>query len=108
VASHQPLIVRPKNISDNAIPSDNAVAGAILLDLAILDGPSNGAGKGGAYYGCAVETLRLLSGAMARYPRAFGQALSALDSYLASTNEIIVLVPHFPTPAAGPMYNKIN
>ena len=28
---------------------------------------------------------------MARYPRAFGQALSALDAYLASTKEIVIV-----------------
>jgi uncharacterized protein YyaL (SSP411 family) len=28
---------------------------------------------------------------MARYPRAFGQALSALDAYLASTKETVIL-----------------
>lgn len=87
----QALIIRPKNITDNAIPSGNAVAASVLLDLAILDGPSDGAGKSGAYYGRAVETLRLLGGAMARYPRAFGQALSALDAYLASAKEIVII-----------------
>ena len=56
-----------------------------------MEGPSNGAGKSGAYYRRAVETLRLLGGAMARYPRAFGQALSALDTYLASAKEIVII-----------------
>ena len=28
---------------------------------------------------------------MARYPRAFGQALSALDAYLATTKEIVIV-----------------
>ncbi len=87
----QALIIRPKSITDSAIPSGNTVAAAVLLDLAILDGPSDGVGKSGVYYGRAVETLRLLGGAMARYPRAFGQALSALDAYLASTKEIVII-----------------
>jgi uncharacterized protein YyaL (SSP411 family) len=87
----QSLIIRPKNITENATPSGNAVAAAVLLDLAILDGPSDGTGKRDAYFGRAVETLRLLGGAMARYPRAFGQALSALDAYLATTQEIVII-----------------
>ena len=87
----QALIIRPKSITDNAIPSGNAVAAAVLLDLAILDGPVDGVGKREAYYRRAVETLRLSGGAMARHPRAFGQALSALDSYLASTKEIVIV-----------------
>jgi uncharacterized protein YyaL (SSP411 family) len=87
----QTLIIRPKSITDNAIPSGNAVATGVLLDLAILDGPSGGTGKRETYYGRAVETLRLLGGAMARYPRAFGQALSGLDAYLATTQEIVII-----------------
>ena len=87
----QSLIIWLKNITDNATPSGSAVAAAVLLDLAILEGPSDGAGKRVAYYRRAVETLGLLSGAMARYPRAFGQALSALDACLASTKEIVII-----------------
>jgi uncharacterized protein YyaL (SSP411 family) len=87
----QSLIIRPKNITDNAIPSGNAVAAAVLLDLAILEGPSTEVGNSGAYHSRAVETLRLLGGAMARYPRAFGQALSTLDAYLATTKEIVII-----------------
>jgi uncharacterized protein YyaL (SSP411 family) len=87
----QSLIIRPKNITDNATPSGNSVAAAVLLDLAILDGPADGTGKSEVYHHTAVETLRLLGGGMARYPRAFGQALSALDAYLASTKEIVII-----------------
>jgi uncharacterized protein YyaL (SSP411 family) len=87
----QPLIIQPKNITDNAIPSGNAVAATVLLDLAILDGPSTSSGRAETYHRRAVETLRLLGGAMARHPRAFSQALSALDVYLASTKEIVIV-----------------
>jgi uncharacterized protein YyaL (SSP411 family) len=87
----QALIVRPKGITDSAIPSGNAVAAAVLLDLAVLNGPTDGTGKSGSYYERAVETLRLLGGAMARHPSAFGQALSALDAYLATTKEIVII-----------------
>jgi uncharacterized protein YyaL (SSP411 family) len=87
----QALIIRPKSITDNAIPSGNAVAAAVLFDLAILAGPYDGAGKSEAYYRHAVGTLQLLGGAMARYPRAFGQALSALDAYRATTQEIVIV-----------------
>jgi uncharacterized protein YyaL (SSP411 family) len=87
----QSLIIRPKSITDNATPSGNAVAAAVLLDLATLHGPSGKAGTRKAYYDRAVETLRLLGGGMARYPRAFGQALTALDTYLASTKEIVII-----------------
>jgi len=42
-------------------------------------------------YRRAVETLRVLGGAMARNLRAFSQALSALDACLATTNEIVII-----------------
>jgi uncharacterized protein YyaL (SSP411 family) len=87
----QSLIIRPKNTTDSAIPSGNAVAASVLLQLSVLSGPSTDAGPGAAYDRHAVETLRLSSGAMARYPRAFGQALSALDVYLASTKEVVII-----------------
>jgi uncharacterized protein YyaL (SSP411 family) len=87
----QALIIRPKNITDNAIPSGNAVAASVLLQLSILVGPSGNAGQAEAYSRHAVDTLRLMSESMARYPRAFGQALSALDAYLASTKELVIV-----------------
>ena len=87
----QSLIIRPKNITDNAIPSGNAVAASVLLQLSVLSGPSTDSEPGATYHRHAVETLRLLGGAMARHPRAFGQALSALDAYLASTQEIVII-----------------
>jgi len=62
-----------------------------VLDLAILDGPSTSSGRAETYHRRAVDTLRLLGGAMARYPRAFGQALSTLDAYLATTKEIVII-----------------
>jgi uncharacterized protein YyaL (SSP411 family) len=85
------LIIRPKSITDNAIPSGNAVAASLLLQLSILAGPSDNGGRSDAYHRHAVETLQLLSGAMARYPRAFGHALSALDAYLATNQEIVII-----------------
>jgi uncharacterized protein YyaL (SSP411 family) len=87
----QALIIRRKGITDNAIPSGNAVAAGVLLDLAILDGPSTGSGRTETYHRHAVETLRLLGGAMARHSRAFGQALSALDATLAMTKEAVIV-----------------
>jgi uncharacterized protein YyaL (SSP411 family) len=87
----QALIIRPKNITDNATPSGNAVAASVLLQLSTLAGPPDKDGRSEAYYRHAVETLRLLSGSMARYPRAFGHALSALDAYLATTQEIVII-----------------
>jgi hypothetical protein len=87
----QALIIRPKNITDNAIPSGNAVAASVLLQLSILTGPSDDGGQAEVYYRHAVETLRLMSESMARYPRAFGQALSALDAYFGTTQEIVII-----------------
>ena len=54
-------------------------------------GPSGDGGQAVVYYRHAVETLRLLSASMVRYSRAFGQALSALDAYLATPKEIVII-----------------
>jgi len=87
----QSLIIRPKNITDNAIPSGNAVAASVLLQLSVMSGPPTDEGPGATYHRHAIETLRLLSGAIAQYPRAFGQALSALEAHLATTKEIVII-----------------
>jgi uncharacterized protein YyaL (SSP411 family) len=87
----QSLIIRPKSITDNAVPSGNAVAALTLLQLAVLAGPVLDGTGDEIYHRHAVETLRLLSGAMAHHPRAFGYALCALDAYLTTTQEIVIV-----------------
>jgi uncharacterized protein YyaL (SSP411 family) len=85
------LIIRPKSLTDNATPSGNAVAALVLLRLAAFAGPAEYNDQAAIYYRHAVETLKLLAGSMARYPRFFGYGLCALDAYLATPQEIVII-----------------
>ncbi len=69
------LVLRPKELYDNATPSGNSVAADVLLRLALFTGDA-------AYEHAGVSALRLIRDAMAGAPTGFGQALCALDLYL--------------------------
>src|SRR2546421_240516 len=58
---HEPLISRPKDLFDNAIPAGNSLAIDVLLRLAALTGE-------GRYAERAERTLRALSGVIPRAP----------------------------------------
>jgi uncharacterized protein YyaL (SSP411 family) len=84
--SHEELIVRTKDFFDNATPSGNSVAAEVLLTLAALTGNEN-------YQRTAVTLFRLLASYIKRYPSAFGRALGALDFYLSTPREIVIIGP---------------
>ena len=81
------LIMRPKDLTDDVLPSANAVAATVMLQLAALLGPP----VGETYRQRARETLQAMGEGPARYPRAFGQALCALDAYLSAPLEIAIV-----------------
>jgi len=82
--SHEQLIIRSKEFMDNATPSGNSIAVISLLRLGLLTGNDD-------YRRRATAVLRLIADQIRRYPSAFGFALSALDFYLASPLEIVVV-----------------
>lgn len=84
--SHEELIVRSKDYLDNATPSGTSVAADALLRLAVLTGNEEYSRK-------ATAIFRLLRDPLARYPSAFGRLLAALDFYLSSPNEIVIIGP---------------
>jgi len=81
---HEELIVRNKDLYDNATPSGNSVAADVLLRLAKLLGDEK-------YERFAVTVLRLVASQLKRYPQGFGRALSAMEFHLSSTKEIAVI-----------------
>jgi uncharacterized protein YyaL (SSP411 family) len=83
---HEALLTRPKSWDDNATPSGNSVFVDILLRLSHLTGKS-------AYQDAAATVLRHVSSLLERHPYSFGRALSALDFYLASPREIVIIGP---------------
>jgi uncharacterized protein YyaL (SSP411 family) len=78
------LVLRPKELYDNATPSGNSVAAEVLLRLALFTGDA-------AYERAGLSALRLIRDAMAGAPTGFGQALCALDLYLGPSKEIAII-----------------
>ena len=83
---HETLIVRPRDITDNAMPSGGSAATDVLLRLSVLtDEPS--------YSRTAAAALRSVQPYMARVPEGFGNWLGALDFHLSSPHEIAIVGP---------------
>ncbi len=80
---HEPLILRPRELQDNAVPSGNGMAAFVLLRLASLAAEPR-------YAEMARAMLGPMQPLMARYPLGFGQWLIALDYALASPVEVAV------------------
>ncbi len=78
------LVLRPKELYDNAVPSGNSVAAEVLLRLALLTGDAG-------YEAAGLSALRLVRDAMAGAPTGFGHALCALDLYVGPAREVAIV-----------------
>jgi uncharacterized protein YyaL (SSP411 family) len=78
------LVVRPRNLFDNAVPSGTSVAIDWLLRLAVVLGETR-------YEATALAALRPMADLMQRYPSGFGRYLSALDFHLGPVAEIALV-----------------
>ncbi len=78
------LVVRPKELYDNAVPSGNSSAADVLQRLAHLTGEE-------LYERAAESALRLVRDQMIGTPTGFGEALSALDLHLGPVREVAVV-----------------
>ncbi len=83
---HERLIVRPRNLFDNAVPCGSSVAIETLFRLAILTGESR-------YESAALKALRPMADLMTRYASGFGRFLCALDFHLGPGIEIALVSP---------------
>jgi len=81
---HEGLIVRPRDIQDNAPPSGNAMAATALLKLA-------GLAVEPRYVDLAEEALAGVQQFLGQYPLGFGQWLVALDYALSRPREIAIV-----------------
>jgi uncharacterized protein YyaL (SSP411 family) len=77
------LVVRQKDLVDNAVPATNSTAALALLRLAALTGESR-------YANHADRIFSLLAPVVGDQPIAFAQLLSGLDMRLAGATEIVV------------------
>ena len=78
------LVIRPKDLQDNAIPSGNALACEALLKLAAFT-------DNGVYRDLAERALKSVSEAAVRYPTAFARWLSAADIALENVKQVAIL-----------------
>jgi uncharacterized protein YyaL (SSP411 family) len=81
---HEELIVRPRDLSDNATPAGSSMATDVLLRLAVITGDAEGQRR-------ALAALRSVRELMARFPTGTGHWLSALDFYLSTPREIAII-----------------
>ncbi len=81
---HEALLVRPRNVQDNALPSGGAMLAKNLLRLAAYTGQ--------ARYGEAARgALALLGPLVRRVPQAFGEAACAIDLLVSGVIEVAVV-----------------
>jgi hypothetical protein len=82
----EPLIVRPKDVQDNATPCENSLAASGLLRLTALTGSAG-------YEDQAARWLRAMAPLLGEHPTAFAYLLSALDRWLAPPVEVAIVGP---------------
>jgi len=85
-SDHEPLIVRPRNLFDNAVPCGSSVAIETLLRLTLLTGERT-------YEALAMRALRPMADLMARHATGFGRFLCALDFHLGPVVEVALVAP---------------
>jgi uncharacterized protein len=78
------LVVRPRDLYDNPIPSGNSAAVMVLLRLGALLGEPR-------YGRIAVQALEWTGRLLVDMPAGFGRLLSALDFHLATPREVAVI-----------------
>ena len=81
---HEALVLRPRDISDNAIPAGSSMAADVLLRLSVITGDSE-------YQRLASTALRSARELMTRFPTSAGQWLCALDFYLSTAKEVAII-----------------
>jgi uncharacterized protein YyaL (SSP411 family) len=81
---HESLLVRPKEIQDNATPSGNSLASEALIMMAAFTGL-------GQMYKKAENVIRNVSDYIGKYPSAFGNWLCAMDFVIGDINQVAVI-----------------
>jgi uncharacterized protein YyaL (SSP411 family) len=78
------LVVRPRELFDNAVPAGSSVAAEVLQRLGRLTGDPDTERAG-------LDALRPVLGVLARAPTGFGHALGAADFALARVREVAIV-----------------
>jgi uncharacterized protein len=80
----EPLVVRPRELFDNAVPAGSSVAADVLQRLGRLTGEQ-------AWERSGLAALRPVLGVVARAPTGFGHALGAVDFALSRVREVAIV-----------------
>ena len=100
-ADGESLLVRPKDLQDNATPSGNALAVEALLKLSALTGR-------GDFRDIAEAALRPAADPAVRYPTAFGRWLSAAEFALAEVKQVAIVVSEAGQDSARELVNAVR
>ena len=85
------LIIRPKEVQDNATPSGNAMAVMVLLKLAELSDRTD-------WNATAEQSLAAMQVIMRQHPRAFSFWLQALDFAVGNRQQVAIVWPDTASP----------
>ncbi len=85
-ADHDQLVVRPRDVLDNAQPCGGSVATDLLLKLAVITGNEE-------YRVKAATPLGTLKELMGRAPAGTGHWLAALDFHVSTPKELVIIGP---------------
>ncbi len=80
------LIIRPRDVTDNALPSGHSMMTSALIRLSIITGD-------GDLRTMASDSLRSVRDIMLQFPTGAGHWLSTLDFYLSETKEAVIITP---------------
>jgi uncharacterized protein len=83
-ADAEKLVVRPRELFDNAVPAGSSMAAEVLLRLGRLTGSER-------YEQAALGALRVVQGLFPRAPTGFGHALGAADFALSKVREVAIV-----------------
>ncbi|HEX6261770.1 MAG TPA: thioredoxin domain-containing protein, partial [Actinomycetota bacterium] len=83
-ADAEELVIRPKELLDNAVPAAGSVAAEVLQRLSMLTGDAR-------YERAATSALEQVRGVMGRAATGLGHALSAADLSLSPSREIAIV-----------------
>jgi uncharacterized protein YyaL (SSP411 family) len=100
-ADGESLLVRPKDLQDNATPSGNALAVDALLKLAALTGR-------GDFRDIAEAALRQVADVAVRYPTGCGRWLSAAEFAQARVKQVAIVVSEQGQDSARELVNAVR
>ena len=99
-SDHETLVIRPRDVFDNAQPCGGSVATDVLLRLGVVTGNDDYSSKG-------ATPLRAMQQLLGRAPAATGHWLGALDFYVSLPREIVIVGPAG-DPATTSMLDEVS